>query len=158
VRPLLQALLRRTGQLDQDLRAFRSDDRMRALADADVAGIGVEIVGAPPPMTAGVPAFIQVRVRNRMAIPLGTWPPFPVQAACRWKPVGAAEFEPAALALRTPLHRGIAPGDSESLFVRVAPPAQPGQYVLRVTLVQEHKRWLDETPAPACADVTVTIT
>jgi hypothetical protein len=158
VRPLLQALLRRTGQLDQDLRGFRADDRMPALTDADVAGIGVEIDGAPQPMAAGAPTFIKVRVRNRMALPLGTWPPFPVQAACRWKPVGATQFDPAALAVRTLLHRGIASGDAESLFVRVVPPALPGQYVLRATLVQEHKRWLDEAPTPACADVTVTIT
>ena len=158
VRPLLQALLRRTGQIDQDLRAFRTDDRMPALTDADVAGIGMEIDGSPQTMAAGAPTFIKVRVQNRMALPLGTWPPFPVQAACRWKPVGAALFEPAALAARTLLHRGIAPGDAESLFVRVVSPAQPGQYVLRVTLVQEHKRWLDETPTPVCADVTVTIT
>jgi len=157
VRPLLQALLQRTGQLDHDLRVFRSNDRMPALSDADVAGLGVEIDGALQPMAAGVPAFIKVRVRNQMAIPLGTWPPFPVQAACRWKPVGAAQFEPVAVGVRSPLHRGIEPGDAEWLFVRVVPPAVPGQYVLRVTLVQEHKRWLDDAPTPACADVTVTI-
>ncbi|HEX5069241.1 MAG TPA: glycosyltransferase family 4 protein [Vicinamibacterales bacterium] len=158
VRPLLQALLRRIGWVEQDLRGFRSDDGMPVLTDGDVAGIRVEIDGSPQPMAAGVPAFIKVRVRNEMAIPLGTWPPFPVQAACRWKPVGAAQFEPAAHAVRSLLHRGIASGDADLLFVRVVPPAMPGLYVLRVTLVQEHRRWLDEAPTPACADVTVTIT
>jgi hypothetical protein len=41
--------------------------------------------------------------------------------------------------------------------VRVAAPAQAGRYILRVTLVQEWKRWLDELPTPACADTTVVV-
>ncbi len=41
--------------------------------------------------------------------------------------------------------------------MRVTPPAQPGRYILRVTLVQEWKRWLDDLPTPACAEATVMV-
>ena len=41
--------------------------------------------------------------------------------------------------------------------MRVTPPSQAGRYVLRATLVQEWKRWLDDLPTPACADTTVVV-
>jgi hypothetical protein len=157
MRPLLETMLRRIDRLEHDLRAFRTDDRMPALADDDIEGIGVEIERAPSTMVAGVATVIKVKVRNQTTGPLGTWQPFPVQAACRWKAVGAARFE-AAETPRTAFYKGVAPGGAESLYVKVVPPAQPGRYVLRVTLVQEFQRWLDETPTPACADLTVTVT
>jgi glycosyltransferase involved in cell wall biosynthesis len=156
VRPLLVALLRRIGKLEHDARAFQTEHRMPALADDDIAGIDVEFERAPETMAAGVPTFVKVRVRNRTSGPLGSWQPYPVQVACRWKTVGAVEFG-AAQGARTPFYTGVAPGGTESLFVKAVPPPEPGRYILRVALVQEFKRWLDETPTPACADMTVTV-
>src|SRR5262249_29565397 len=135
LRPLLQAMLRRTGRVERSVREFRPDERMPALSDEDVANIRVEIERAPQTMAAGAPTFINVRVRSEMSLPLGTWQPFPVQIACRWRPADALHFAPDDGAARTPLHKGVAPGGSELLFVRVVAPAQPGRYVLRVALV-----------------------
>jgi len=157
VRPLLVALLRRTGRLEREMLAFGGDDRMPALSDDDVSAIEIEIERAPQAMVLGVATHVKVRVRNQSAVPVGTWPPFPVQLACRWKPAGSAQFDAAVGAPRTALHKGVAPGSAESFFVRVVPPAQPGRHVLRVTLVQEWKRWLDELPTSACADTTVVV-
>jgi hypothetical protein len=157
LRPLLQAMLRRTGRVEQSIREFRPDERMPALTDDDIANIRVEIERAPQTMAAGVPIFINVRIHNDMGVPLGTWQPFPVQVACRWKPADALRYETDEGAARTPLHKGIPPGGSESLFVRVVAPRQPGRYTLRVALVQEYRRWLDQIPTPACADMTVTV-
>jgi hypothetical protein len=39
----------------------------------------------------------------------------------------------------------------------VVPPVEPGAYILRVTLVQEYRRWLDETPTPVFAEITVNV-
>ena len=157
VRPLLAALLRRTGRLEHEAAAFRSDDRMPALSDDDIAAIEIEIERAPQVMVTGVPTHVKVRIRTQTAVPVGTWPPFPVQLACRWKRAGSAQFDAAGAAPRTPLYKGVAPGSTESFFVRVVPPAEPGRYVLRVALVQEWMRWLDELPTPACADTTVIV-
>jgi hypothetical protein len=39
----------------------------------------------------------------------------------------------------------------------VAVPDAPGRYVLRLTLVQELVRWLDQATTPVCVDVEVTV-
>jgi hypothetical protein len=108
-------------------------------------------------MAAGAVTFVKVRVRNQTGLPLGAWQPFPLQLACRWKPAGSAHFDAAEGSTRTPLHKGVPAGADESFYMRVAAPAQAGRYILRVTLVQEWKRWLDELPTPACADTTVVV-
>ena len=158
VRPLLAALLRRLGRLEHEVAGFHGADRMAALSDDDISKIQIELDRAPQTMVVGTATFVKVRIRNQMTLPLGTWQPFPVQLACRWKPAGSAQFDPNEGAIRTPLYKGVAAGGDASFFVRVAAPGQPGRYVLRVTLVQEWKRWLDEVPAPACADTTVVVT
>jgi hypothetical protein len=71
--------------------------------------------------------------------------------------VGSAVFEAAENSARTALHKGVPAGAEESFYMRVTAPAQAGRYILRVTLVQEWKRWLDELPTPACADTTVAV-
>jgi hypothetical protein len=42
--------------------------------------------------------------------------------------------------------------------VEVVAPADPGRFILRITLVQEDLRWLDRTATPVFADQTVVIT
>jgi hypothetical protein len=157
IRPLAGALLRRIGRLEHEVGTCRGDDRMPALSDDEVSRIHVEIERAPQAMAAGAVTFIKVKVRNQTGLPLGAWQPFPLQLACRWKPAGSAHFEAAEGSTRTALHKAVPAGAEGSFQVRVAAPAQAGRYVLRVTLVQEWKRWLDELPTPACADTTVVV-
>jgi len=157
IRPLLESLLRRTGRLEQEVATCHGEDRMPALSDEDVSRIQVEIERAPQTMAARAVTFVKVRVRNHTAIPLGAWQPFPLQLACRWKAAGSAQFDTAEQSPRTALHKGVAPGSDEGYYMRVTAPAQAGRYTLRVTLVQEWKRWLDELPTPACADTTVVV-
>ena len=157
IRPLVEALLRRTGRLEREVSMCRSSDRMPALSDDEISRIQVDIERAPQAMAARATTFIKVRVRNQTGIPLGTWQPFPLQLACRWKQAGSAQFDAAEGSARTALHKGVASGSDESFYVRVAAPAQAGRYVLRVTIVQEWKRWLDELPTPACAETTVVV-
>ena len=157
VRPLLEGLLRRTGRLEREVSGFRSAERMPALSDEEIAGIHIDIERAPQAMVAGSSTFIKVRVQNRTQIPLGTWQPFPLQLACRWKSPGSAHFETADNLPRIPLYKGVLPGAAELLHLRVVAPAQPGRYTLRITLVQEWKRWLDDSPMPACADASIVV-
>ena len=154
---LAGALLRRIGRLEQEVGTCRGEDRMPALSDDEVSRIQVEMERAPQTMAAGAVTFIKVRVRNQAGLPIGAWQPFPLQLACRWKPAGSAHFEAAESSARTALHKGVPDGGEESFYMRVTAPAQAGRYTLRVTLVQEWKRWLDELPMPACADTTVVV-
>ena len=155
--PLAGALLRRIGRLEQEVSTVRGAERMPVLSDDEVSRIQIEIERPPQTMAAGALTFIKVRVRNQTGLPLGAWQPFPLQLACRWKPAGNAHFDAAEGSARTALHKGVPPGGEESFYMRVVAPAQAGRYVLRVTLVQEWKRWLDELPTPACADTTVVV-
>lgn len=157
VRPLVEALLRRTGRLEQDVSACRSQDRMPALSDDEVGRISVQIERAPQAMAAGAVTFIKVRVRNGTSIPIGNWQPFPLQLACRWKSASTPQFETVEGSPRTPLHKGVAAGSEESFYMRVTAPGQAGRYTFRATIVQEWKRWLDELPTPACADTTIVV-
>jgi Glycosyltransferase Family 4 len=157
IRPLVAALLRRTGRLEQEVSACRGLDRMPALSDDEISRIQIDIERAPQTMAAGAVTFVRVRIRNQTDMPLGAWQPFPLQLACRWKPVGSAHFDTAEGSPRTALHKGVAAGSGESFYMRVAAPALAGRYILRVTLVQEWKRWLDELPTPACAETTVVV-
>jgi hypothetical protein len=157
IRPLVEALLRRTGRLEHEVNMCRGSDRMPALSDEEASRIQIEIERAPTTMAAGAAAFVKVTVRNQTGTPLGAWQPFPLQLACRWKPAGSAQFDMAEGSPRTALHKGIAAGSDESFYMRVVAPAQAGRYILRVTLVQEWKRWLDELPIPACAETTLVV-
>jgi hypothetical protein len=69
-------------------------------------------------------------------------PPNPVNLSYRWLegPPGA----PLAEGLRSPLPRPLPPGDAVECRYALEVPAVPGNYTIRVTLVQEHVRWFDE--------------
>jgi len=41
--------------------------------------------------------------------------------------------------------------------MRAIAPNEPGDYILRVTIIQEGWRWLDFLTPPVCADTPVTI-
>jgi len=41
--------------------------------------------------------------------------------------------------------------------MKIAAPVEPGRYRLRVTLVQEFVRWLDELPSFQSAEATVVV-
>ena len=157
-RPLLGALLTRTARLETELANLRRPERMHALADGDIAKIQLAFEGAPRALLAGGTAFVRVRVRNDLgSVALGTWPPFPLHFGYRWRAADSAQFTTTGV-VRTPLYRSIAPATTDSLSARIVAPATPGRYVLRVTLVQESLRWLDDAPAPLFCDVDVAIT
>ena len=48
--------------------------------------------------------------------------------------------------IRTPLVPSIEPGSSQTYEIKIAAPPEPGDYRLRVILVQEGIRWFDELP------------
>jgi hypothetical protein len=108
-------------------------------------------------MVAGASVFVRVRVHNELHAAIGTWPPFPLHLAYRWRPVESPQFLPLESS-RTLLHHPIGPEANNLQFVRIIAPSAPGRYVLRLTLVQEGWRWLDDGPAPAFVDADMIVT
>jgi hypothetical protein len=64
-------------------------------------------------------------------------PPHPVHGSYRW--VGPTTLE----GTRTPLPEAIPPGGEPRCRFSVRAPAEPGEYELVVTLVQEEVAWFD---------------
>jgi hypothetical protein len=59
--------------------------------------------------------------------------------------------------LRTSIQPPIAPKSTAQASVRVEAPSEEGDYVLRLTLVQEALRWLDRTPTPVYGKAPVAV-
>jgi glycosyltransferase involved in cell wall biosynthesis len=157
VRSWLEPLLARMASLEAGLAEYRRPDRMSALSDEDVTRIHLAVEKAPSSMAAGASTWVQVRVTNRLADrALGTWPPFPLQFGCRWRRLDGSQ-PTVTDAAHTPLAQPVPSGESRTLAVRTTAPAAPGRYQLRVVLVQEWWRWLDETPTPVVADCEVAV-
>lgn len=151
------SLLRRIQSLEEHERAVQPGDRMHALSDAEVAQLTVTVDVAPGEIAPGAAADVRATLRNGISDrPIGSWPPFPVHLSYRWlRKDGGAELP--IEGVRTPIEPAIAPKSAQVATVRVEAPAESGEYVLRLTLVQETLRWLDRAPAAIYADAPVAV-
>jgi acetolactate synthase-1/2/3 large subunit len=110
-------------------------------ADACIVRIVAEI---PPSLSSGAVVSLSCTVTNLGPVILASVPPHPVHISYKWlDPDGNAlpgQFE----GRRSKLLRPLPPGESVEgqVMVDVAPP--PGNYLLRLTLVQEFVSWFDE--------------
>ena len=88
---------------------------------------------------------LECTVSNRGSAILASVPPNPVNVSYRWLggPPGIAPEE----GLRLPLPEPLPPGATARCRVTVKAPDTPGDYVLKITLVQEQVRWFDEVEA-----------
>jgi hypothetical protein len=86
-----------------------------------------------------------------------TWPATgekPVYVSYRWVDMMGRGIGPT---IPTPLPHHVAPGESVLLEATVQAPAETGEYILRLTLVQENVAWFDQRGAqPLNLPVTVT--
>ena len=155
---VINPLLQRIAALESELSGFKESERMDPLREEEIATLRMTLESAPASLAAGETAVARVQLHNGLRDrALGSWRPHPLQWGVRWRPIdqtgfGAAEHE------RTPIHNAIAPLGDARCAVRITAPTTPGRYVLRVTLVQEWLRWLDEALAPIYEDVEVLVT
>lgn len=70
--------------------------------------------------------------------------PNPVHLSYRWFDARTGEEHRGAPAMRAKLPGSLPPGESAKSALTVRAPTHPGDYTLRVTLVQEHVRWFDD--------------
>jgi len=88
--------------------------------------------------------WVRCEVSNGTAQRLGSYHPAPTHLSYHWFDAdgNVTTFE----GLRTPLIPPLHPGASQTYELKVAAPPAPGDYRLRITLVQESVRWFDELP------------
>ena len=156
-RTSLGPLLARITSLEAAVAALQRHEQMPALNDDEVSKIRMTVEQAPASMAAGVSTWIRVRVSNGLRDrPLGSWRPFPLQFACKWRRLDAPQ-PVISEGHHTRLSEPVPPGDARTLAVRTTAPSIPGRYQLRVVLVQEWWRWLDDTPTPVVADTDIAV-
>ena len=105
----------------------------------------------PQVMEAGSVVVIDCDYESHSGAVLTSAPPYPVHIATYWRDPVSAQRTPGVEELRTVLPRALPPGQRHSCKVRIAVPPAPGEYVLRVTFVQEQVAWFDGLdPSNAC--------
>jgi hypothetical protein len=146
----------RMAQMEIELAQYRRPDRMHALSDAACANLTLSFESCPESVARDRTAAVRVRLENGSSEVVGSFPPFPVQLSYRWlteEDDAVTGSEP----LRTPLTPALGPNESGSYVMTIAAPDAPGRYRLRVTLVQEYVRWLDERPTRLHADAALDV-
>jgi hypothetical protein len=146
----------RVGDLEQELAAYKQPLRMTVLGDRDCEALTLRLVACPAAVPANHVFGATATLDNHGAAPLGTFPPWPVNLSYRWldADTGRTIVEEG---LRTPV-AGIAAGATGTCVMSVVAPTAPGRWRLRVVLVQEGLRWLDQLARPLADETIVSVT
>lgn len=116
----------------------------------------VKVLSAPSQAVANTHFTVDVGLHNFSRCQLASRAPHPVHASYHWLDVDrshAVVFN----GERTRLNGSLMPGEEKNLQVSVTAPSVAGQYVLRVTLVQEGIAWLDDGDSGAFSDVEMPV-
>jgi cyclopropane fatty-acyl-phospholipid synthase-like methyltransferase len=121
------------------------------------------LIHAPVQAIVGTHFEVQVRLQNTSLHMLHSGGAYPVNWAFRWRHRDGRMHE----GDRTPLMPPACPDPAKTnptvpyaaptYFVRINPPSDPGQWILRVTLVQEHVAWFDGPPLHLFCDMLILI-
>lgn len=116
----------------------------------------LSIMAKTPPQAVAVNSefLIDLDIGNHTDVPLTSYPPHPIYVAYHWLDhTGASvvvwdgERTPALVAARGRCHAKIT----------IKAPDKTGDYLLRITLVQEKVRWLDEEPTRLFVDLAIAV-
>jgi hypothetical protein len=150
----LRASATRVYELETALAEFRRPYRMEPLSHAACAQLELVVRAAPDRVKRGVGFQVVVDLQNGSDRTLASFPPFPLHISYRWFG-GKTDTLIVTEGPRTPLRPTLLSAASGTYALHVVPPDEPGQYRLRVTLVQESVMWLDMLPRPVHADITL---
>lgn len=143
-----RTLVQKVATLEAELYALRKPFRMEPLTASASAQISLTNAKVSVPLTNGH-LWVQFEVTNGTLQRIGSYHPAPIHLSYHW--FDAAGNIAISEGLRTPLLPSLDPGNSDTYEVKVAAPRDPGEYLLRITLVQEGVRWLDELPGAAAS-------
>lgn len=149
--PVIEAMARRVGQLEGQLRLVDPLQFMAPLPQ-QVSGLLRLRAERPPLSMAGHESrTVVVTLENHSRERLWSGPPYPVLFSYHWR---GAEFE----GNRTRLTHPILPGAVHQQGVTIVAPARPGSYELELTLVQEGLFWMDAAAEPLVHHVSIVVT
>ncbi|MEN3370524.1 MAG: hypothetical protein V7609_2667 [Verrucomicrobiota bacterium] len=137
-------MIQKIMTFESELYALRKPYRMEPLTASAAAQISLTNATVSAPLAEGN-LWVQCQITNGTSRRLGCYSPAPIHLSYHWFDADGtiAVFE----GLRTPLTPSIDPGTSETYEIKIAAPSEPGEYRLRITLVQTGVRWFDELAA-----------
>jgi len=138
-----RALLEKITSFEFELYGWRMGHRMDPLSPAAAAQIALTDAKVCAALLNGY-LWIRCVVHNHTSERLGSSRPAPIHLSYHW--FDARGHMNVFDGIRTPLVPSIEPGSSQTYEIKIAAPPEPGDYRLRVILVQEGIRWFDELP------------
>jgi hypothetical protein len=132
------------------------DASVQDVAIPELGIISLEILDSYDGRVAITPRTFRVRVTNASNADLMSVPPHPVHLSYHWLDITSGEII-IHDGLRTRLSPKLSAQTSEVYDMAVVPPARPGRYLLRATLVQENIAWFDDLPTHAYADALIEV-
>lgn len=131
-----------------------ADSLPRELVSEDAYDVWVSLCDPPPAeVSAGRGLALTVRIDNRGPATLRATGEEAVAIGARWESTDGLAGPQARAGLSGPL----LPGGSQRAQLLLAAPQQPGHWILRVALVQEHVRWFDAGDARRGAAVPIEV-
>ena len=137
-------------------KAAPSESTMEALSAAEARLVTLETRDSPHVVEAGELIYVPIEIENPTSRWLTSGRPNPVNISYHWFDRGAGEtlvFD----GLRTALAVPIPPGARRPALVGVMAPDRPGAHSLRLSLVQEGVRWLDEPEMQGFQDLAMSV-
>ncbi len=128
----------------------------RRLQASDQTGLKLEIQDCPAEVSAGAWFHVRVMVQNQTDAPVATSPPFPTLFFERWYENGSDQPLPVE-ARRGIVQPPVYPGQAHLFTIRAAAPRKAGHFRLRITLIQEGWRWLDELEPKVFAESRIAV-
>lgn len=140
-----------------DCKVLRDAIEMHPLAADDLAKFGVRVIEVPTNCTTdhAFQATVEVLNGTRQHV-IKSRLPNPISVAYHWLDARAGTcvvFD----GIRSSVGAGIPPCSSAAVMMDIRSPAVPGDYVLRITIVQEYVQWLDLLPVGIHADVPIRV-
>lgn len=130
--------------------------RMDALSDDEAAQLALRAETPPAKMRPRELLWLKVEVMNGTARAVCSGAPFPLNFAYHWLD---ANSEEAVLfdGERTAVLPELPAGETAAWQMFVIAPGTAGEYLLRVTMVQERARWLDSPGSATVQDFRVSV-
>ena len=122
----------------------------------DQAAIRLQFLTVPPSAAPRRHFSCDVGLFNEAPVPIATAAPWPSLLMYRWLNASTGEIV-VEHGLRSIIQPPAWPGGESVYSMRVIAPNEPGDYILRATIIQEGWRWLDFLTPAVCADAPVTI-
>ncbi|MEY2511777.1 MAG: hypothetical protein QOE26_2540 [Verrucomicrobiota bacterium] len=141
-----RAMVQKIATLEAELYGLRKLTRMEPLTASDSAQISLTNAKVSVPL-ANEHLWVQCEVTNGTSQRIGSYHPAPIHLSYHW--FDAAGNIAISEGLRTLLIPSLDPRTSATYELKIAPPPDPGEYRLQITLVQEGVRWFDEVSGSA---------